>query len=80
VKRLLPSDAKPTSTVTNGDSSNTQHFNIAVVGAGVGGLATAVALKRAGFNVTVYESSPVLSEVGVTFSSIEPPLLTIPTP
>jgi salicylate hydroxylase len=37
---------------------------IAVVGGGIGGLTTALALQRAGFRVRVYEQSPVLGEVG----------------
>ncbi len=35
-----------------------------VVGAGIGGVAAAVALRRAGLDVTVYEQAPVLREVG----------------
>jgi salicylate hydroxylase len=37
---------------------------IAVVGAGIGGLAAAVALRQAGFDVDVYEQAPELTEVG----------------
>lgn len=37
---------------------------IAVVGAGIGGLTAALALMRAGFSVRVYEQAPVLGEVG----------------
>ena len=37
---------------------------IAVVGAGIGGLATALALLRRGFDVRVYEQAPALGEVG----------------
>ena len=37
---------------------------IAVVGAGLGGLAAAACLMRAGFEVKVYEQAPVLGEVG----------------
>jgi salicylate hydroxylase len=38
---------------------------VAVVGAGIGGLAAAVALSRAGFRVDVYEQAAELGEVGV---------------
>ena len=38
-------------------------LHIAIVGAGVGGLATAVALRRDGHDVHVYEDAPALSEV-----------------
>src|SRR5262245_22231831 len=39
-------------------------LRIAVVGAGLGGLTAAVALRRAGFDVEVYEQAPELTEVG----------------
>lgn len=38
-------------------------LNILVVGAGLGGLATAVALRRTGHHVTVFEQAPELMEV-----------------
>src|SRR5262245_63570777 len=37
---------------------------IAIVGGGIGGLATALALLRAGIDVDVYEQAPELKEVG----------------
>jgi salicylate hydroxylase len=43
-------------------------LRIAVVGAGIGGLTTALALVRAGAEVTVYEQTPALSELGAQFS------------
>ncbi|KKY32762.1 putative salicylate hydroxylase [Diaporthe ampelina] len=39
-------------------------LNILVVGAGLGGLATAIALRRTGHHVTVFEQAPQLMEVG----------------
>ncbi|KAJ6020092.1 hypothetical protein N7499_003383 [Penicillium canescens] len=39
-------------------------LNILLVGAGLGGLATAIALTQSGHKVTVYERTPVLGEVG----------------
>lgn len=39
-------------------------MHVIVVGAGVGGLATAVALRMAGHKVTVVEQAPALGEVG----------------
>ena len=39
-------------------------MNICVVGGGIGGLATAVALQRRGFDVHVYESAAELGSVG----------------
>ncbi|MBT6073797.1 MAG: NAD(P)-binding protein [Gammaproteobacteria bacterium] len=37
---------------------------IAVVGAGIGGMTTAVALSQKGMDVTIFEQAPTLSEVG----------------
>ena len=37
---------------------------IALIGAGIGGLTAAVALRQAGFDVDVYEQAPELTEVG----------------
>src|SRR3954463_9324818 len=39
-------------------------MNIAIVGAGIGGLAIAVLLKRAGHEVNVYEQAPRFARVG----------------
>jgi salicylate hydroxylase len=43
-------------------------LHIAVVGAGIGGLAAALALQRAGMRVTVLEQAPQLGEVGAGLS------------
>jgi 2-polyprenyl-6-methoxyphenol hydroxylase-like FAD-dependent oxidoreductase len=39
-------------------------YKFAIVGGGIGGLTTAIALQRKGFDVTVYESAPVLKPLG----------------
>jgi salicylate hydroxylase len=39
-------------------------IEIAVIGAGIGGLAAAIALRLAGFDVDVYEQASELTEVG----------------
>ncbi|CAK7198347.1 hypothetical protein SEUCBS139899_001008 [Sporothrix eucalyptigena] len=39
-------------------------LDILVVGAGLGGLATAIALRRRGFSVQVFEQAPKLGEIG----------------
>lgn len=39
-------------------------YNILIVGAGLGGLATAIALRKKGHNVHVLEGAPALGEVG----------------
>ncbi len=39
-------------------------FNIGIIGGGIGGVAAAVALHRAGIQATVYERAPELREVG----------------
>lgn len=41
-----------------------QNLNIGVVGAGLGGMAAAVALQQRGFSVTVYEQASRLGEIG----------------
>ena len=61
LKRLYKSTHSEKS---NGVVLQNQDLDIAVVGAGVGGLSAAIALKRAGFNVTVYEAASKLGEVG----------------
>jgi 2-polyprenyl-6-methoxyphenol hydroxylase-like FAD-dependent oxidoreductase len=43
---------------------NRRPLNIGIVGGGIGGMAAAVALHRAGFHATVYERAPELREVG----------------
>src|SRR5580658_6503403 len=39
-------------------------LKIAVIGGGIGGLAAALSLHRAGLDVAVYEQAPELNEVG----------------
>ena len=39
-------------------------LNIAIVGAGIGGMSAALGLSQNGFNVSVFEQAPELSEVG----------------
>lgn len=41
-----------------------QKLHVLVVGAGIGGLATALALQRAGIRVSVYEQAQALAEIG----------------
>ncbi|KAF7312728.1 FAD/NAD(P)-binding domain-containing protein [Mycena indigotica] len=44
--------------------NSAQPLNVIIVGAGIGGLTTAVALRRAGHHVKVYESSRIKTEIG----------------
>jgi 2-polyprenyl-6-methoxyphenol hydroxylase-like FAD-dependent oxidoreductase len=46
----------------NGQKNST--LNIGIIGGGIGGVAAAVALHRAGLDATVYERTPELSEAG----------------
>src|SRR5438132_416887 len=43
---------------------STPPLTIAVIGGGIGGLTAALSLRRAGFEVDVYEQAPELTEVG----------------
>ncbi len=43
---------------------NLHRLNIGIIGGGIGGVAAAVALHRAGIDATVYERAPELREVG----------------
>jgi salicylate hydroxylase len=61
------SAAKTDEKTSNGDSNVTTiplALNILITGAGLGGLASAIALARRGHNVTVFEQALVLGEVG----------------
>ncbi|KAF7330790.1 Salicylate hydroxylase [Mycena venus] len=49
-------------------SSNFKQLKVAVVGGGIGGLATAVALRRAGHRVDIYERRDFDVEVGASIS------------
>jgi salicylate hydroxylase len=43
-------------------------LDVAVIGGGIGGLATAIAFRRAGHKVTIYERSDFAGEVGASIS------------
>lgn len=43
-------------------------LNVAVVGGGIGGMSVAIALRRAGHDVTIYERADFVSEVGASVS------------
>jgi len=45
-------------------SIDLKKLRIAIIGAGIGGLTTALALHRAGVSCTVYEQAPQLNEIG----------------
>jgi salicylate hydroxylase/6-hydroxynicotinate 3-monooxygenase len=45
-------------------SAMTDELSIAIIGAGMGGLASAAALRRCGINVTVYEQAPQFTRLG----------------
>ena len=50
--------------MNSADKRQARDLRVAVVGGGIGGLATAAFLHRAGIDVTVYEQAPALTEVG----------------
>ncbi|KDN73493.1 salicylate 1-monooxygenase [Streptomyces olindensis] len=50
--------------MTSEDTARAARPRVAVIGAGIGGLATAAFLDRAGIEATVYEQAPALTEVG----------------
>ena len=47
-----------------GNGTSMKDLRIGIVGAGLGGLAAAIAARRAGFQATVYEQTNAFSEVG----------------
>ena len=49
-----------------------EHIDIAIIGAGIGGAAAAIALQQAGFEVEVFEQATVLREVGGAVVMREP--------
>ncbi len=59
----------------NGDHAPPRELDIAIVGAGVGGLSAAIALKIAGFNVKAYEGASKLAEVGTDLAVSKPTIL-----
>lgn len=48
--------------------SSWRKLNVAVVGGGIGGMSTAIALRRAGHDVTIYERNDFAGEVGASVS------------
>jgi len=49
-------------------TSGWRQLDIAVIGGGIGGLAAAVSLRRAGHKVTIYERADFAGEVGASIS------------
>lgn len=45
-----------------------RHLDVGVIGGGIGGMAVAVALRRAGHSVTIYERNDFACEVGASVS------------
>jgi salicylate hydroxylase len=43
-------------------------LNVAIVGGGIGGMSTAIAMRRAGHQVTIYEKNDFAGEVGASVS------------
>lgn len=56
-------------TVPNMSEQNSwRQLDIGIIGGGIGGLASAVALRRAGHKVTIYEKADFAGEVGASIS------------
>ena len=51
-----------------GSVSAWRSLDVAIVGGGIGGLAAAVSLRRAGHKVTIYERADFVGEVGASIS------------
>jgi salicylate hydroxylase len=49
-------------------SSGWRRLNVGVIGGGIGGMSVAIALRRAGHDVTIYEKSDFAGEVGASVS------------
>src|SRR5882724_2841434 len=47
-----------------GKGSDGAPLRVAVIGGGIGGLTAALSLRRAGFEVDVYEQAPELTQIG----------------
>lgn len=56
--------------IQNGTSSNSswRPLNVGIIGGGIGGLSAAIALRRAGHTVIIYERSDFAGEVGASVS------------
>ena len=63
----MPRSSKDANVVANVSRTGAAAYNIAVVGGGIGGLATAYWLAKAGARVTVFEASDQLGGLGTFF-------------
>ncbi|KAI6281932.1 hypothetical protein MCOR27_000975 [Pyricularia oryzae] len=52
----------------NGSASGWRRLSVGVIGGGIGGMSTAISLRRAGHDVTVYERNDFAGEVGASVS------------
>lgn len=54
----------------NGDTASGLPYHVLIIGAGLGGLAAAIGIKKAGRDVTVLEKMPELREVRTSFAPL----------
>ena len=52
----------------NGDTASGLPYHVLIIGAGLGGLAAGIGIKKAGRDVTVLEKMPELREVRTSFA------------
>jgi len=66
---IFPSSQTPPPPSSILKMSTFKPLNVAIIGAGLGGLSIALSLRRAGHNITIYERSSFAGEIGAGLST-----------